>query len=60
MPGQHQNGCTNNRVALRDFQLFQMGILHEFKRICEESGLTWWLAYVPLLGAILPISYIPR
>ena len=59
MPGQHQNGCTNNRVALRDFQLFQMGILHEFKRICEENGLTWWLAYGSLLGAIRHKGFIP-
>ena len=39
MPGQHQNGCTNNRVALRDFQLFQMGILHKYNEFAKRTVL---------------------
>ncbi len=44
---------------LREFQLFQLGILKEFARVCEEHGLTWWLGYGTLLGAARHEGFIP-
>lgn len=44
---------------LREFQVFQLDILREFKRICDEHGLRWWLAYGTLLGAARHEGFIP-
>ena len=59
MSDRQEGGCEKDRVALRDFQLFQIDILHEFKRICEENNLRWWLSYGSLLGAIRHKGFIP-
>lgn len=46
-------------VALRDFQLFQMGLLSELDRICSKHGLTYWGGYGTLLGAARHQGFIP-
>lgn len=46
-------------VELRQFQLFQLDILNEFKRVCDEHNLRWWLAYGSLLGAARHEGFIP-
>lgn len=46
-------------VELRQFQLFQLDILKEFMRVCDEHGLCWWLAYGSLLGAARHGGFIP-
>lgn len=46
-------------VSLREYQLFQLTILKEFKRICDAHHLTWWMAYGSLLGAARHKGFIP-
>lgn len=38
----------------------QYEILKELKRICDENGLTYFLAYGTLIGAIRSHDFIPR
>lgn len=47
------------KVPLRDFQLFQLGILKEFIKLCEANGLQYWAAYGTLLGAARHKGFIP-
>lgn len=51
--------CAQAAGRLREFQVFQLTILDEFKRICDEHGLRWWLSYGTLLGAARHQGFIP-
>lgn len=46
-------------VPLREYQLFGLGILKEFSRICDQHNLTWWIGYGSLLGAARHKGFIP-
>ena len=46
-------------VPLREFQLFQLGILKEFIRLCEKNDLRYFAAYGTLLGAARHQGFIP-
>lgn len=46
-------------VPLREYQLFQLGILREFARVCEEGGLRFYAGYGTLLGAARHQGFIP-
>lgn len=46
-------------VSLQEFQQFQLSILNEFMRVCEEHELTWWLGFGTLLGAARHDGFIP-
>lgn len=52
LAGQH-------KVPLREFQLFQLSIVREFIRICEENDLRYWAAYGTLLGTARHGGFIP-
>jgi lipopolysaccharide cholinephosphotransferase len=45
--------------TLRDLQLVTVDILVEFDRICQEYGLTYYLGFGTLLGAVRHKGYIP-
>lgn len=45
--------------GLRERQLALAGMLKEFKSLCEENGLTYWLEGGTLLGAIRHDGFIP-
>lgn len=34
-------------------------LLAEFRRLCEKNGLTWWIAFGTLLGAVRHRGFIP-
>lgn len=44
---------------LRTLQLEQLTILDELKRVCDENGLTFYLAYGSCLGAVRHEGFIP-
>lgn len=46
-------------VPLREFQLFQLGILEEFVQLCEKNDLRYFAAYGTLLGAARHRGFIP-
>lgn len=46
-------------TTLRKLQLVELEILDKFVRICEDHGLTYFLAYGTLLGAIRHHGFIP-
>ncbi|MCR5733610.1 MAG: LicD family protein [Lachnospiraceae bacterium] len=46
----------DNLTKLRTIQL---GLLHEFIRVCEEHGLKWYAFYGTLLGAIRDEGFLP-
>ena len=46
-------------VPLREFQLFQLGILKEFVGLCEKNDLRYFAAYGTLLGAARHKGFIP-
>ncbi len=46
-------------VPLREFQLFQLGILKEFIRLCGKNDLRYFAAYGTLLGAVRHQGFIP-
>lgn len=46
-------------VDLRKLQLYEYDIMKEFVRVCEENGLTYFLAYGTLLGAVRHKGFIP-
>ena len=58
---QGQIAAENNagKVPIRDYQLFQLNIVREYVRICEENGLRYWAAYGTLLGAARHEGFIP-
>lgn len=59
MSEHQENAQPNTGVELREFQLFQLGILKEFQRVCDEHGLRWWVGYGTLLGAARHQGFIP-
>lgn len=46
-------------TALRDAQETMMKILVEFDRVCKKNGLTYWLDFGTLLGAVRHKGFIP-
>lgn len=44
---------------LRELQLSELGILFEFKKLCEQQGLTYYLTAGTLLGAVRHGGFIP-
>lgn len=46
-------------TALRDAQLTMLKILLEFDRICKKNGLTYWIDFGTLLGAVRHGGFIP-
>ena len=59
MTDNHADGALQADDRLREFQLYQLDILKEFARVCDEHGLTWWLGYGTLLGAARHEGFIP-
>lgn len=59
MPAMDNESKKEHGVELRRFQLFQLDILREFMRVCNEHDLRWWLAYGSLLGAARHGGFIP-
>lgn len=57
--GQLAQESVEGGVSIREFQLFQLDILREYVRICEEHGLRYWAAYGTLLGAARHQGFIP-
>ncbi len=48
-----------DRAILRKVQLTQLEILKEFKRVCDENGLKYWLDSGTCLGAVRHGGFIP-
>lgn len=46
-------------MELRELQLYQINILNEFVRVCEENNLKYYLAWGTLLGAVRHKGFIP-
>lgn len=46
-------------MKVRDLQLYELDILKEFARVCNENHLKYYLAYGTLLGAIRHKGFIP-
>ena len=44
---------------IRDIQLANLALLKELDYVCKENGLTYWLDYGTLLGAIRHKGFIP-
>lgn len=44
---------------LRDIQMADLRILREFDRVAREAGMTWWLDFGTLLGAVRHGGFIP-
>ncbi len=47
------------KIDLREAQLLELDILLEFARYCEKHGLTYFIAYGTLLGAVRHQGFIP-
>ncbi len=50
--------CSNDE-DLRTMQLAMLGMIKIFDKLCKEYGLTYWLDYGTLLGAIRHNGFIP-
>lgn len=50
---------TKKRIDLRELQMIEFEILSVFDSVCEEHGLTYYLAYGTLLGAVRHKGFIP-
>lgn len=46
-------------TALHDAQQIMVDILIEFDRVCHDNGLTYWIDYGTLLGAVRHGGFIP-
>lgn len=46
-------------IGFREAQLLELDILLDFARYCDEHGLTYFLAYGTLLGAVRHQGFIP-
>ena len=46
-------------MGLEEVRQVQLGVLAEFDRLCHRHGLTYYLAYGTLLGAVRHGGYIP-
>lgn len=49
----------NNRVVLKKIQQINYDLLEEFDRICTRHGITYYINYGTLLGAIRHKAFIP-
>lgn len=49
----------NNATALRELQLAEAEMLHDFKVICEKHGLCYYIDFGTLLGAVRHQGFIP-
>lgn len=50
---------TEEITPLRKYQLVELKIFKEFIRVCEEHGLTWFVGWGTLLGAVRHQGFIP-
>lgn len=47
------------KIDLRELQLIELDILRVFDTLCKEHGITYYLAYGTLLGAVRHKGFIP-
>ncbi|WEV42231.1 LicD family protein [Bifidobacterium sp. ESL0682] len=50
---------TGHELTLRQIQLATLKILKQIIQICEDQGLTYYLAYGSLIGAVRHHGFIP-
>ena len=55
----HESANAGSSTGLRDLQLVELDIFREFVRLCNASGLRYYLAYGTLLGAVRHRGFIP-
>ncbi len=53
------NSDTGESVTLGEVQDIQLGILKEFKRVCDMNDIPFWLEYGTMLGAVRHQGFIP-
>ena len=46
-------------IELRELQLYQLEILKELARVCDENDIVYYIAYGTLLGAVRHQGFIP-
>lgn len=49
----------NQNDTIRTLQLYELEILNEFVRVCDQNNLMYFLAYGTLLGAVRHKGFIP-
>ena len=50
---------STRQLSIEEVRKVQLGVLGEFDRLCRSHGLTYYLAYGTLLGAVRHGGYIP-
>lgn len=48
-----------SRTEIGQYRRILLGTLREFKRICEENSLQWWMAFGSAIGAARHKGFIP-
>ena len=49
----------SDRIDMKALHKVQVGILHEFDRVCKKNGIRYYLAYGTLIGAVRENGIIP-
>ena len=51
--------CKNIKCSIEQMHEVQLGLLKEFKRVCEKNGIRYYLACGTCLGAVRNQNFIP-
>ena len=54
-----ENRKMNKTIDIKELKIIQQKLLDEFSEYCDKNGLTYYLAYGTLIGAVRHKGYIP-